>query len=81
MKNLLPKSDYAKNSIISILGVGVAALIPLAIRPFLGRMFTPEEFNLLGLYVTVTSILAIAANFRYGYAVVVTSDDEEAKGV
>jgi O-antigen/teichoic acid export membrane protein len=81
VKNLLPKSDYAKNSIISILGVGVAALIPLAIRPFLGRMFTPEEFNLLGLYVTLTSILAIAANFRYGYAVVVTSDDEEARGV
>lgn len=81
MKKYLPKSEYARNSIISVVGVGLAAIIPLLLRPFLGRIFTPAEFNILGLYIGITSILAIAANFRYGYAVAICKDDEQAKNV
>jgi len=79
MKKYLPKSEYAKNSIISIVGVALASLIPLLIRPFLGRIFTPEEFNTMGLYITLVSVLAIAANFRYGYAVAIAKSDDDAK--
>jgi O-antigen/teichoic acid export membrane protein len=81
MKRLLPKSEYAKNSIISILGVGVASAIPIALQPFLGRMYTPEDFNTMGLFVTVVSILSVAANLRYAQAVAVADTDEEARNI
>jgi O-antigen/teichoic acid export membrane protein len=81
MKKYFRSSEYTKNSFISVMGVGMAAVIPVLLQPFLGRMFTPEEFNVLGLYVTLTSVLAIAANFRYGYAVAVSHDDESAKNL
>lgn len=61
--------------------MAIAAIIPVLIRPVLGRMFTPEEFNMVGLFVTISSILAIAANLRYGYAVAVTRTDREALAV
>ena len=81
MKKLLQKSEYVKNSLISVLGVGFAAVIPIILQPFLGRMFTPEEVNAMGLYVTITSVFAIVANFRYGYVVAITKNDDEAKNV
>ncbi|MBI3135923.1 MAG: oligosaccharide flippase family protein [Bacteroidetes bacterium] len=81
IKKILPKSEYAKNTTVSIVGVGLAAVIPILLRPFLGRIFTPEEFNLMSLYISVTSILAIPANFRYGYAVAITRTDDEARSV
>jgi len=81
MRKLLQKSEYVKNSVISVLGVGLAAVIPIILQPFLGRMFTPEEVNAMGLYVTITSVFAICANFRYGYVVAITKSDDEAKNV
>lgn len=81
MRKLIRRSDYVRNSLISVIGVGVAAVIPVALQPFLGRMFTPAEVNQVGLFVTITSVLAIAANFRYGYVVAITRDDEEAENV
>lgn len=81
MKKFFPKSEYARNSIISVVGVGVASVIPILLYPFLGRIFTPKDFDVLGLFVTSTAILAVVANFRYGYAVAITKSDDEAKNV
>ena len=81
MKLLIRRSEYVKNSLISVVGVALAAVIPIAIQPFLGRIFTPEQVNNLGLYTAITTVLAIAANFRYGYVVAITRNDEDAKSV
>ncbi|MBL7897655.1 MAG: lipopolysaccharide biosynthesis protein [Crocinitomicaceae bacterium] len=81
MKRLLPKSEYARNSVISILGVGVASAIPILLQPILGRMYTPEEFNTMGLFVTTVSILSVVANLRYAQAVAVADTDEQARNI
>ena len=78
-KKILPKSEYARDSIISVAGVGFAAVIPILIYPFLGRIFTPEDFNLMGLFVSISSVLGVAVNLRYGNAVAITNNDNDAK--
>jgi len=81
MKKIFPKSEYARNSIISVAGVGIASLIPLALAPVLGRIYTPEEVNTMGLFFSVSSMLAVAVNLRYAQAVAVADTDEDARNL
>ncbi len=78
---MLPKSEYAKNSIISVLGVAAASVIPFLLQPVLGRLYTPEDARILGLFVTTATVLSVIANFRYAQAVATTSTDDEAKNL
>lgn len=59
----------------------VAQVIGLLVYPLLTRMYSPEDFGLLNLFVSISSVLAILSTAEYQYAIVLPRDDDDARRV
>jgi len=59
-------------------GVAAAQAFVFAARPVLTRLFTPDEFGVLTLFVTLLTPLAVAAGGRYEDAVMLPPDERQA---
>ena len=77
-KEILPKSSFAKNVITLMTGTTIAQAIPILITPVLTRIYTPEDFGVLALFVAITSILGAVANGRYELAIMLPVEDDDA---
>src|SRR5690606_7807845 len=77
-KKILPKSEFSKNVIILMTGTTVAQAIPITITPILTRMYSPEDFGVLALFVAITAILGSIANGRYELAIMLPDSDDDA---
>ena len=75
---LKPKSDFAKNVITLMTGTTVAQAIPIAISPILTRIYTPKDFGILALFVSITAIFSTIATARYEMAIMLPKKDEDA---
>ena len=62
-------------------GTTIAQAIPIAITPILTRLYTPEDFGILALFIAITSILGSVANGRYELAIMLPKKDEDAINV
>jgi len=62
-------------------GTTVAQAIPIAIMPILTRLYSPEDFGVLALFVAVTAVLGSIANGRYELAIMLPAKDEDAINV
>tara|TARA_R110001592_G_C13189189_1_gene752153 strand:+ start:4331 stop:5632 length:1302 start_codon:yes stop_codon:yes gene_type:complete len=75
----LNKSDFSKNVFTLVTGTAIAQIIPLLVAPILSRIYTPQEFGRLALYMSIVQILGAIANGRYELAIVLPK--EKKKGV
>ncbi|EKF9450605.1 oligosaccharide flippase family protein [Vibrio cholerae] len=78
IKNLMPKSKYARNILTLITGTTIAQAIPILITPILSRIYTPEDFGVLALFVAITSIFGAISNGRYELAIMLPIEDNDA---
>jgi O-antigen/teichoic acid export membrane protein len=62
-------------------GTAIAQAIPLAVSPFLTRLFTPEDFGLFALYFSISQLLSVFITGRYEYAIILPEKDEDAANV
>ncbi len=81
LNNILPKSEFAKNVLTLMTGTLVAQAIPIAISPVLTRIYTPDDFGVLALFVAITSILGTIATGRYEMAIMLPEKDEDAVNI
>ncbi|MBD3404259.1 oligosaccharide flippase family protein [candidate division GN15 bacterium] len=59
-------------------GTVVAQAFGVLMMPVITRLFAPEAFGLLGLFITITGITGVVAAFRYEMAVMLPESEEEA---
>ncbi len=78
IRNILPKSEFAKNAITLISGSSIAQILPVAISPILSRIYSSEDFGVLALFMAISSIFGIIANGRYELAVILPKKDSDA---
>jgi len=62
-------------------GTTIAQAVPIAISPILTRIYSPEDFGLLALFLAVFSILSMIATGRYELAIMSPESDDEAKDI
>ncbi|MAE10064.1 MAG: translocase, partial [Candidatus Marinimicrobia bacterium] len=72
------KSEFSKNVLTLVTGTTIAQAIPIAISPILTRIYTPEDFGVLALFISITTILGTIANGRYELAIVLPKRDNNA---
>ena len=72
------KSKSVRNVITLMSGTAIAQAIPIAISPILTRLYSPEDFGVLALYLSITSIISIIATGRYELAITLPEKDEDA---
>lgn len=89
MKSLLDKINAKLNAqggflkAVSVLvgGTAFAQLIGFIFLPILTRLYTPEDYSVLGVYVAVVSILAVISCLRFDIAIPIPKDDGEGKAL
>ncbi|MFM7682967.1 MAG: oligosaccharide flippase family protein [Bacteroidota bacterium] len=71
------KSEFTKSVLVLMTGSTIAQAIPIAISPILTRIYTPEDFGILAMFVTVTAIFSTVATARYELAIILPENDSE----
>lgn len=76
-----PKSEFSRNIITLMTGTTIAQAIPIAISPILTRMYTPEDFGIFALYISVASIISSMATGRYESAIMLPKEEDDAVNI
>jgi len=78
INKLKPKSEFSRNVLTLMTGTTIAQAIPIAISPILTRIYTPEDFGVFALYMSVLGFFAIIINGKYDMAIVLPKEEKEA---
>jgi O-antigen/teichoic acid export membrane protein len=62
-------------------GTTIAQAIPIAISPILTRIYTPEDFGIFSLYMSVVSIVSVIATGRYELAIMLPKKNTDAANI
>lgn len=74
-------SDLSKNSAKLLTANVVAQAIGLVVYPILTRLYSPDDFGLLNLFLSIGGILVLLATAEYQYAIVLPREDDKARAV
>ena len=75
---IFKKSEFIKNVLSLFSGAALSQLILLMAEPILTRIYTPEDFGVLALFMSVTLMFSIVATGRYELAVMLPHDEKKA---
>ena len=78
IQGLKHKSEFSRNVLTLMTGTTIAQAIPVAISPILTRIYTPEDFGLLALYMALAAIVAVIATGRYELAIMLPKREKDA---
>ena len=76
--NQLRASTFFRNVATLVSGSALAQLVGLACAPILTRLYTPEDFGLLGIFMAVSAVAATIATLRYDLAIILPRKDASA---
>lgn len=74
---LTGREGFVPDVLTLLSGTTVALGLAYLARPILTRLFTPDEFGLLGFFVAVVAVLSTGAAWRYEDALVLPEDEKE----
>ena len=77
IQRLKPKSEFSRNVLTLMTGTSIAQAIPIAISPILTRIYTPEDFGIFAIYMSIAAIISVIATGRYEMAIMLPAKDEE----
>jgi len=81
INKLKPKSEFTRNVLTLMTGTTIAQAIPIAISPILTRLYTPEDFGVFALYMSIASVLSVIATGRYELAIMLPEKDEDSVNI
>ncbi len=74
----ITKNEFVKHVLTLISGTSIAQFIPILISPILTRIYTPEDFSVLGIYVSIAIILSEMITGKYELALMKAEEEEKA---
>ena len=69
---------FTKNLITLVTGTSIAQSLPVLVSPVLTRIYSPDDFGILAIFMSLSVILGIVANLKYELAVLLPEKDENA---
>ncbi|MBE0376695.1 lipopolysaccharide biosynthesis protein [Pseudoalteromonas prydzensis] len=78
---ILPKSNYVKNIVTLLSGSMVAQIVTILATPLLTRLYSPEQFGVLAIFLAVVLIIGSIINARYELAIMLPESESEARHV
>lgn len=79
IKQRIINSDLLKNTMFLTLGTVLTQFISVVISPVLSRLYTPEDFGILGKLTAFTSIFIVISSFKFDMAIVISKSAKETK--
>lgn len=81
LKGLFLRSEFTKNTFVLVFGTIIAQSIPLLLHPFLRRMYSPEDFGAMAVYLNIFSMITIVSALRYEATIVLPKNNNEAGNI
>jgi len=69
---------FIKNTVVMAGGTAGSQLLLLAATPIITRLYTPQDFGVLAIYIGLLSLFCVIASFRYEMAIPIAEKDDEA---
>ena len=74
----LEQRPFLRNVSIMLTGTASGQLVSILLSPILTRLYSPQQFGVLSVYIAVVSILAVIASLRYELTIPLASSDDDA---
>lgn len=78
VRRALPKSPFARSVSVLAGGTAAAQIMLVLAAPLLTRLYSPEDFGLLAVYVSLLALLGVVSSLRYELAIPLPEDDVDA---
>ncbi|MEM2097711.1 MAG: oligosaccharide flippase family protein [Methanothrix sp.] len=78
---MLPKDSFLRSVTILTGGTALGQIIVIIASPILTRIYTPEDFGLMGVYLSILNILSTIASLRYEFAIPLPEREEDASNL
>ena len=69
---------HGKRAMTLVSGASAAQLVPLAIAPILTRLYSPDEYGVLAIFMSIVAVLTAVAAGRYTVAIMLPDGDGDA---
>ncbi|RBW69793.1 hypothetical protein DS031_09685 [Bacillus taeanensis] len=77
IRQYLEKKSFAKNVMVLMSGSSLAQIILLISSPLLTRLYTPAEFGILAIYLSILSILLTVCSLQYEMTITLPHENED----
>lgn len=81
LKHLKLKSEFSRHVLTLMTGTTIAQAIPIAISPILTRLYSPEDFGVFALYMSVASLITVIVTGRYELAIMLPKKESDAMNI
>jgi len=81
LRQILTPSPYIKNIIFVAFGAIISQIIPIITAPILTRIYSPEDYGIFGLYMSIVSISVTLASARFDLAIFIPKNLEDSKRI
>ncbi len=78
ISKIINRSEYVKNTFTLAGGTALSLLVLILISPILSRLYTEDNFGVLTLYMSITSVLTTIVTGRYEFAIMLPKSEKEA---
>lgn len=75
------KSDFVRNTAILASGAVFAQVISIFSAPISSRVFSPENYGALGVYMGITGVLGTLTFSHYPQAILIAKEEDEARNL
>ena len=77
----LRKKKFVGHVAALMTGAVIAQAVPILLSPILTRLYSPEDFAALALFLSVNGVIAVVAAGRYDEAILLPSEEKDAVNV
>ncbi|HEX3011504.1 MAG TPA: oligosaccharide flippase family protein [Syntrophomonadaceae bacterium] len=77
----LPAGSFLRNVATLTTGTVLAQVLTILTSPILTRIYSPDNYGILSLFISIMAVLAIIACWRYELAIVLPEKDEDASNL
>jgi O-antigen/teichoic acid export membrane protein len=81
LREALNSRPFLRNVSIMLGGTAGGQLVSVLLSPVLTRLYSPEQFGILSVYLAVLSILVVVASLRYELTLPLAESDEDAMNI
>lgn len=75
------KHPFIRNVLIMVSGTAAAQVIAMLLSPVITRLYGPENYGIMGTFVSMIGIFVPVAALTYPIAIVLPEDDRDARGI
>src|ERR1700738_4276204 len=78
LRSALTRRPFLRNVAIMLTGSVAGQLVSVLLSPILTRIYSPQQFGILSVYMAILTMLVVVASLRYEIALTLATSEEEA---